>query len=509
MVTALANGGQMVHINGREEEDSSFEEKEGSTLNGCIEENESSGDESPESSSESDSEDTEENEERGDEKEKNDQDDKSLIASAETSEFYIRPSCEHCKITNKNDTEKVTPRKISKGQFLLMVDEEGSYHCLATGLIFEVSGKVEIKYSILSWSKYGEFIKPPWILGGPIFNVSSDVSKLKSVHFPHSLCLGDHDSDVKFGVLHMRENVPQVEPSVDHSATHIKWNVSSLSPVGPLIQTSEAVQHHGAVLLYKVIDDPHSFRVYVAANSASVIKDISNSIKHSQRKFMKIDKPPVCQKLLQEGKKYRLKSECESTVDIIPQEIEFHDDSSRKLKNFIEVYLEHPVNAFKLSLEEVDSDQIIWTAALRECDWLHSDSNGETSQAEPIKKRKRKSTASDEEGIFKQSKWGDITDEPKKNKNLLITDQQLLVIAKKLGKEWKEIGICCLSLEMKDIDQIQDQFKDEGINIHKFRMLAKWREREKDNGTVQRLYDLLKPQVTYEVQETLEEILSE
>ena len=61
---------------------------------------------------------------------------------------------------------------------------------------------------------------------------------------------------------------------MDHSATHVKWRVSSLSPVGPVVQSEETVFHHGAVILYKAIDhNPSlSFRVYVATNNESFIK---------------------------------------------------------------------------------------------------------------------------------------------------------------------------------------------------------------------------------------------
>lgn len=45
-----------------------------------------------------------------------------------------------------------------------------------------------------------------------------------------------------------------------------------------------------------------------------LLQDISKSVKHSSKKFMKIDKPPVCQKLLQNGKKYRLISDPEAEI---------------------------------------------------------------------------------------------------------------------------------------------------------------------------------------------------
>jgi len=77
-----------------------------------------------------------------------------------------------------------------------------------------------------------------------------------------------------FKVLHVKGEGAAIEPSADYSASHVKWLVSSLSPVGPLIQSPEPVQYHGAVILYKVVDEHPSlsFRVYVATNNDSFIK---------------------------------------------------------------------------------------------------------------------------------------------------------------------------------------------------------------------------------------------
>lgn len=85
----------------------------------------------------------------------------------------------------------------------------------------------------------------------------------------------DTDDDMTFSVLHIKGNRPVIEPTVDHSGSHVKWNVTSLSPVGPIIQTSQAVEHHGVVLVYKQLttdNNSYSFHVYLGTNSASDIK---------------------------------------------------------------------------------------------------------------------------------------------------------------------------------------------------------------------------------------------
>ncbi|XP_075793931.1 NACHT, LRR and PYD domains-containing protein 1b allele 5-like isoform X3 [Pelodiscus sinensis] len=437
----------------------------------------------------------------------------SSESESDTEEPDIRKSeatsqvhCEHIK-TEHNQKEQVTPRKLSRGQFWLKLEAEGTYQCTVTGLIFDVTKAVVIKYSVLSWSKYADYIEKPWIVGGPLFNISCDsASDLTSIQFPHSLSLNDHESDMSFKVLHIKSTGPSIEPSVDHSKTHVKWHVSSLSPVGPVVQTQEPVYYDGAVILYKVVNNHPSlsFRVYVATNNDSFIKDITKTVKSSGKKFIKIDKPPVCQKRLQDGKKYKLISESEA--EITPEEIEFCDGSVLKLKHYFEVYLEQPM-VFTLSLIEDESEEIVWKAKLRECDWILHDQNKNEQKRNTISNRRRKSSVSlSEEEIYnKRPKGTDISDGTKAKTTL--TDQQLMTLARKMGKDWKEIAIECLKLEMKDIHQIQA--KEDEVNVYKFMMLCKWREGEQNNGTAQNLYDSLKDHVSYEVIQILKDFVEQ
>lgn len=173
------------------------------------------------------------------------------------------------------------------------------YECSDTGLVFEVSQRINITYCVLSWSKFASYLSDSWKFAGPIFDVDCDPTILKSVQFPHSLCLtGTHtqllfvflgrfwsssspmcllaneSSDVKFSVLHVKNRRGLIEPSADHSGSHVKWNVSSLSPVGPVVQTSKPAEHHGVVQVFREVgqEKSFSFRVYLAGNNCSDVK---------------------------------------------------------------------------------------------------------------------------------------------------------------------------------------------------------------------------------------------
>ncbi|XP_074860050.1 uncharacterized protein LOC142018283 [Carettochelys insculpta] len=501
----MSSGPQSQEARGSGDDFSSLEVKEsyGTRERDSAQEGKS-GDDSSENNSESSSE-SESDTEEADGRQSDDLKKNELLPLGKQ-EANSQVRCEHIK-TEHNQKEQVTPRKLSRGQFWLKLEAEGTYQCNVTGLIFEVTKAVVIKYSVLSWSKYADYVKKPWIVAGPIFDVSCDsASVLTSIQFPHSLSLNDDESDTTFKVLHIKRTGPAIEPSVDHSVTHVKWHVSSLSPVGPVIQTQEPVHYDGAVILYKAVSNHPSlsFRVYVATNNDSFIKDISKAVKHSGKKFTKIDKPPVCQKRLQSGKRYRLISEPEAEIN--PEEIEFFDGSLLKLKSYSEVYLEQPVE-FTLSLIELESDEIVWKAKLRECDWiLHDQKKNEQRRNTSSNRRRKPSTSlSEEEYYNKRLKGTDISDGTKAKTTL--TDQQLMILARKMGKEWKEIAIECLKLEMKDIDQIQA--KKEEVNVHKFMMLQKWRESEQNNGTAQNLYDSLKDDVSYEVVQILKGFLQQ
>ncbi|XP_055673430.1 caspase recruitment domain-containing protein 8-like [Falco peregrinus] len=459
------------------------------------------GEEGSKTSSSSSSEEESDAEESDGRRSHEEQEEKELLPCCDESGANCLLPCEHCR--NENDQkEQVTPRRLSGGQYVARLDAEGTYQCSLTGLIFEVTGPVKITYSLLSWSKYASLVEKPWIVGGPLFDVRCDSAPaLTSIQFPHSLCLGDHGAGMAFKVLHIKGEGAAIEPSADYSASHVKWLVSSLSPVGPLIQSQEPVQYHGAVILYKVIDEHPSlsFRVYVATNNDSFIKDISKAVKHSNKKFIKIDKPPVCQKLLQKGKKYRLI--CEPEAEITPEEIEFVDGSLLKLKSYIEVYLEKP-DDFTLSLVELESEATVWKAKLRESDWIHYDQNKNEQKRSAVSVKKRKlalSILKEDEICGKKQKSSNPADGIE-TKNL--TDQQLMVIAKLFGRQWREIAIECLQMEMKDIEQIQAT--EEEVNMQKFLVLSKWRDREQSNGTAEALYRSLREKVSYEILQALQ-----
>nr|XP_020471309.1 uncharacterized protein LOC109969019 [Monopterus albus] len=380
--------------------------------------------------------------------------------------------CEKCKaIQQSHGNELVMPRKISKGRLQVQLEGEGTYECSFTGLVFEASERVLLQYSVLSWSKFGTLLPDSWKFAGPIFNVDTvnkDASVLKSIQFPHSICLAVPDNEMTFSVLHIKDNRPCIEPTVDHSGSHVKWNVTSLSPVGPIIQTSQSIEHHGVVLVYKQLGcdkNSYSFHVYLATNSSSDIKDIGKQVRGYKNRYSRIEKPPTCK--LDEGT-YRLLSDPEG--DIKPQELKF-TLAVTKMKGYFEAFFEQPP-PFQLSLIEINTEETVWSATIREGDCV------DNTVQKPRKRthsRQRSSSPSEEETTCKRPRWQDESDGVQKvARGQDMSEKQLLQVAKKLGNEWKPLAIH-LDLITRELDEIQAGEKDP--TMQKLKMLVKWKSK--------------------------------
>ncbi|KAM7399218.1 hypothetical protein PAMP_018504 [Pampus punctatissimus] len=428
-----------------------------------------------ETSTEESSEDEEDEE---DEEEEEEEKDSELIPGPEAEvangkdgrDFKL--CCEKCKaIQRSHGNELVTPRRISKGRLQVQLEAEGTYECTVTGLVFEASEQVLVRYSVLSWSKFGAFLQDSWKFAGPIFNVDTvnkDASVLKSIQFPHSVCLADPENEMTFSVLHIKDNRPLFEPTVDHSGSHVKWRVSSLSPVGPVIQTNQSVERHGVVLVYKQLgndnNNNYSFHIYLATNSASDIKDIAKQVRCYKNRYIQIEKPPTCK--LDEGT-YRLMSEPEG--EIKPEDLKF-TLAPTKMKGYFEAFFEQPP-PFKLSLIEINTEETLWSATIREGDCVD---NTEQKPRKRTNCRKRCSNHLEEETVCKRPRWQDESDGVKTAMTQDLSEKQLLQLAKLLGKEWKEVAIF-LDLTSKELDDILAAEKD--VTMQKLKMLVVWKSR--------------------------------
>ncbi|CAL8333364.1 unnamed protein product [Boreogadus saida] len=248
----------------------------------------------------------------------------------------------------------------------VQLEGEGTYECSATGLVFEVSEQALVRYSVLSWFQFSEFLHDSWRPAGSIYDVDvvdKDPSVLKFIHFPHSLCIDEPEHDLSFSFLHVKERHANIETTVDFTASHVKWRVSSLSHVGPIIPSSLQVKHHALVLIYKELNKYHKnkfiFHLFLALNNDSEIKAIEEQVNESRKKCIKIYKPAACRL---EEKFYHLTSEPEREIE--PPKLEFVTEVLA-LKGFSEArFGECP--PFRLFLKDSDCDEPLWSATINE-----------------------------------------------------------------------------------------------------------------------------------------------
>ncbi|XP_047247593.1 uncharacterized protein LOC124884047 isoform X2 [Girardinichthys multiradiatus] len=402
--------------------------------------------------------------------------------------------CEKCKaITQTHGQEIVTPQRISNGCFQLQL-EEGQYECSVTGLVFEASERVLVQYSVLSWSKFSSFLSNSWKLAGPIFNihtVDKDASVLTSIQFPHSICLAQSlDNVVPFSILHMKD-MAFIEPSAEYSRRHVKWKVTVLSPVGPIIPITLPVEYHGVVLVYKRLycdSNNYSFHVYLAINDQSSINDIHEQVHTYENEYIRIQKPAMCK--LVEGT-FHLSSEPEG--QILPEELEFTLDLI-KIKGYFEAVFEVQP-PFKWSVRNTTTDETIWSAIIREDD---CQANLKQKPRQRAKRLRTRSSSDDQNAYGEESTNCGRRD---------LSEKQLLQISKMLGSEWMQVAIF-LGLMNKDLEDIKETERD--VNMQKFKMLVKWKNgRKRGEATANDLWDGVRDLdvLPSEVQEVLQDLM--
>ncbi|KAG8129599.1 hypothetical protein E2320_016444 [Naja naja] len=72
----------------------------------------------------------------------------------------------------------------------------------------------------------------------------------------------------------------------------------------------------------------------------------------------------------------------------------------------------------------------------------------------------------------------------------LVSQEQLMKLARKMGKNWKEIGILFLGMEISRLEQFEEEHS-KNMAMQIFSMLWDWRNREKNKATAHNLYNIL------------------
>lgn len=107
------------------------------------------------------------------------------------------------------------------------------------------------------------------------------------------------------------------------------------------------------------------------------------------------------------------------------------------------------------------------------------------SSGEKETSRKRKSTSDLQETISSKKICN--------SGSHLVTEKQLMTVARAIGRSWKEIGRCSLDIPSVRLEQIEE---DHSLHTERvFAMLRFWRNRQREKATATHLYSLLSQEV--------------
>uniref|UniRef100_A0A4W5M6T6 Uncharacterized protein n=1 Tax=Hucho hucho TaxID=62062 RepID=A0A4W5M6T6_9TELE len=154
--------------------------------------------------------------------------------------------------------------------------------------------------------------------------------------------------------------------------------------------------------------------------------------------------------------------------DISPADLPF-TLAVTKLKGYFEAFFEQPP-PFKVSLVETESDKTVWSATIREGDCVD---NTVEKPRKLTDNRKRSTSTSEEELPKKRRRCADESDGVRTVPVPDMSSKQLMQVAKRLGKEWKQVAIGCLDLSSKELDDIQAS--EEDVIMQRFKALERWK----------------------------------
>ncbi|XP_063149936.1 FAS-associated death domain protein-like isoform X1 [Candoia aspera] len=72
----------------------------------------------------------------------------------------------------------------------------------------------------------------------------------------------------------------------------------------------------------------------------------------------------------------------------------------------------------------------------------------------------------------------------------LVTQEQLMKLANEMGKNWKQIGISFLGMNVSRLEQIEEDHPRNMV-MQVFSMLYEWKKHEKDKATAGHLHSIL------------------
>ncbi|XP_053086278.1 NACHT, LRR and PYD domains-containing protein 1b allele 3-like [Pangasianodon hypophthalmus] len=251
------------------------------------------------------------------------------------------------------DPEPFTPELVencakdrSTDEYRFLCPHAGQFMCKLTNLVFEMEGKGEVLYRIVSWdsSLLDELGQKP---AGPLYNIDCPEGSICHLHLPHCETRTDV---VELTVAHVTgANVEIIQP-LKVAKTHVIIHIQGLSLFG--LTLSWSLNIRAQVLLFY---EKRMSKLYIHLLPENVPVTEVQKIHEGNTYIMTSSK---CK--LTPGKKYR---PCCKTTDCDyvsqPEDETFDRDHGPNYHPTFEVFFDPAVNKVTLSLLD-EKDQVVW-----------------------------------------------------------------------------------------------------------------------------------------------------
>ncbi|XP_066433676.1 NACHT, LRR and PYD domains-containing protein 1a-like [Eleutherodactylus coqui] len=268
------------------------------------------------------------------------------------------------------------------------IEVNSTFHCLKTGIKFEVESKAIIEYSVQYDNDYMNLIqKNGYELLGPMFNVQVVSGAVSVVHLPHYVCLdGFRDqSMIKFG--HFKDGNVILEIPTRIEPSYIVLENPTFSCVAAIGEQYTSIWRrkksypiNGKVLIYfRVVcpgqDDIMEYRIHLYLLPAGIpcLEDLDDLKRIN--KFKRVDKPSHTTSSVYTKTKYMIGLTKELNPRICPEKLQFMVHKEIKEHPFTEINISKnailkSTNSISLQVlaEKSSESEPVWEGQLSRAD---------------------------------------------------------------------------------------------------------------------------------------------
>ncbi|XP_077365703.1 caspase recruitment domain-containing protein 8-like [Festucalex cinctus] len=247
-----------------------------------------------------------------------------------------------------------------KETYHLQCFRAGRYQCTVTGLVFDVDGEGDVRYSVVSWDMdlLQNHCKKP---AGPLFDIQCERLTVRQLHLPHCEILPAAEAGHPLSVGHVSAEGLELITPEETTRTHVIVNVSGCSGFGLMANEDAPLVPIRALVEISVIREVPSIQAYMLPEN--VVQDqMRRQRVRSNCNERFITTIPDC--MLVPQREYTLASMTElETVLIQPDRAPFYRMSHNYNPSF-QILRYGNLDEIHLTLREFNSNNLVWSAVV-------------------------------------------------------------------------------------------------------------------------------------------------